>query len=199
MNKEHPFILELLGMVLAIIGAIGMFNAAKEFVYRNRPSPNFVFRGDRFIYTAGDENNQDLVQRLLTAEMHYLLQKDQEAIDDLTQAIHDHPDYIESYYFRGLIYLSTGDVGNGVIDMQMVVDHSDDPVLRRQAKKEIVMTQLAVLLIAPIVFLGLLAASILFVLNELGVRVLELRRPTIMRLIAACVVWIASFIFLVLH
>jgi tetratricopeptide (TPR) repeat protein len=126
-----------------------MLTSAREFVYRDRPLSNVAFRGDPFIFTLIKQYNDALLNELSAAETQYLLHHDQSAIHGLTQTINDYPDYIETYYFRGLIYLSTGDIRNGIIDLQRVVDRSNDPQLRMQAKREIVMAQLATLLMTP--------------------------------------------------
>jgi hypothetical protein len=199
MNKTAFTIWEFIGLILSLIGLIGLFQTASEIIYRQRPLTGFMIERDDFLAMMKNGNDKSLLEQLLMLDMNHGMDKDPDMLlGGLTQIIHEYPDYLKGYYFRGLIYLSAGRVADGIADMQVVIKQSGDSTLRRQARKEIALARFAQV-ITPIPFLGLIAAVLFYVLKWA-----ELIDPSwlvkkISFLIGAGIVWVMSFLFLLLH
>jgi len=198
MNKSITFILEFLGLIGTIMSMVGLFQSAAEIVYRREPIFSSMLINEHTLAMFKNDTDKDLQEQLLTIDVNSFIYNDPESVlNELTQILREHPDYFRGYYDRGLIHLSAGRIDAGVEDLQVVIQQSEDVNLRQQASREISLARIAPVL-APIPFLGLAGVAILFIANLAGVK-LQPSSRTIKVFIAAFVLWVASFTFLLLH
>ena len=198
MKKAVLFILELAGLIGAILGFIGLVSSAGEIQYRREPPIGFIVGDDDFAAMVHREEERSLLELLLKADMDYMMGNDGAAIQDLTQVIQSHPGFAKGYYFRGIFYLSKGGIQAGISDLRSVLEISRDTELRRQAEREILLAQIAQVL-TPIVYLGLVGYVAFFIANRVGVKIAEWQQPVKVSIFAACALWVCSLIFLLFH
>lgn len=198
MNKTTTFIFELFGFISTVMGMVGLFQSANEIMYRREPIISSMLLNGNILAMVNNDNDKDLLEQLLTIDMNNIMYNDPDKVlNELTRIIHEHPNYFKGYYDRSLIHLSAGRVDEGIADMQVVMKQSNDLNLRQQARKEILLARIARVL-APVPFLGLACVAILFMSLLAGVTLLPSLR-TIRVIIAAFIIWAASFIFLLIH
>jgi hypothetical protein len=198
MKKTVSVFFELVALVVTLTGIIGLFTKAGEVIYRQRPPTGFIAMDTDFLSMSRNGKTNPLFRLLLAADQDHMLDKDGEALRELTRVIQDFPEYTKSHYYRGLIYLSNGYVEEGVADLQVVVEKSSDPELRRQADREILLARIAQAL-TPFPFLGLALFAALFIAVRLGVKFTKWSRAATIFVVVDCVIWASSLVFLFLH
>jgi hypothetical protein len=197
MSKGAKFVWEFIGLILTLMGIIGMVQSASEFMYRRQPSLDVAFQPD-FLALIKTEADKDFFRQLVHLDLNFVTEETPEgALNDLTRMIAHFPTYLNGYYFRGQLYLSMGRVEDGVADMQLVIEKSEDPRLRRQARNEITLARLAQL-ITPVPFLGMPVVALVIIADFMGIKVFSSLR-SIKIFIVAFIIVVLSFIFLFLH
>jgi hypothetical protein len=199
MNKSASLVWELIGLVLTIMGIIGMVQSAGDFMYRRQPTTDIRFEQD-FLAMIQTESDREFFEQLVAPDLNLSFSASrtpEKALDDLTQILARYPAYSKGYLVRGQTYLSQGQIPAGIEDMQVVIEQSNDPTLRRGARTEIVLARLAQVL-TPIPFLGLTGIGLLLVADFVGINVLSWLR-SLKAFIVAFVIMGLSLLFLVLH
>ena len=199
MNKPASFVWELIGLIVTILGIIGMAQSAADFIYRRQPSTDVRFEQD-FLAMIQTESDREFFEQLVAPDLNLSFgasRTPEKARDELTQILARYPAYGKGYLVRGQMYLSQGQILAGIADMQVVIEQSNDPTLRRAARREIILARLAQVL-TPIPFLGLSGIGLLIVANFVGINVFSSLR-SIKVLIVAFVITALSLIFLLLH
>jgi hypothetical protein len=141
MNKPASFVWELIGLILTIMGIIGMAQAAGDFMDRRQPRTDVRFEQD-FLAMIQTESDREFFEQLVAADLNLNFgarRTPQKALDELTQIIARYPAYSKGYLVRGQMYLSQGQIPAGIEDMQVVIEQSNDPTLRRGARTEIIL------------------------------------------------------------
>ncbi len=197
MNKTASFTWKFIGLILTLMGIIGMVGSANEFMYRRQPDMDFAFQPD-FLALIKTEADKEIFKQLVHLDLNFVVEETPDsALNDLTRMIAHFPAYLKGYYFRGQLYFSMGHFEDGVADMQMVINQSEDPRLRRQARNEITLARLAQVL-TPLPFLGLAGTALFFISDFVGMRILSSLR-SIKVFVVVSMIWVLSLIFLFLH
>ena len=197
-KSTFRLIFEVLGLIGTVMSMVGLFQSATEIIYRREPNYSSMLINEDTLAMLNNDHDKDLLQQWLTVELNTFIYNDPESVLKLlTQLIDEHPDYVRGYYDRGLIHLSAGRIAEGIENLQVVIQQADDMNLRGQANKEITLARIARLL-TPIPFLGLAGVAILLLASLAGVKFQPSAR-TVKVFIAAFVLWVASFSFLMLH
>jgi hypothetical protein len=199
MNKPASFLWEFIGLILTIIGIIGMAQSAGDLRYRRQPTTDLRFEQD-FLAMIQTESDREFFAELVAPDLDLSFgasRTPEKALHELTQIIARYPAYHKGYFVRGQMYLSKGQILAGIEDMQVVIEQSNDPTLRRGARTEIILARLAPVL-TPIPFLGLTGIGLLIVADFVGINRLSSLR-SIKAFIVAFVIMALSLLFLVLH
>lgn len=197
MNKAATFVWEFIGLILTLMGIIGMVESASEFIYRRQPNLDLLTQID-FLALIKTQDDQEFFKQLVMPNMNFEVHETPDKVlNDLGQIIDHYPTYMKAYYFRGQIYLSMGHVQDGIADMQVVIEQSKDPKLRRQARTEIILARLAQIL-TPIPFLGLASIALVIIADFVGMKVFSSMR-SIKIFITAFIIFVFSFVLLFLH
>jgi hypothetical protein len=197
MNRAATFVWEFIGLILTVMGIIGMVQSAGEFMYRRQPSLDVAFQPD-FLALIQTEADKEFFKQLVHLDLNFVTEETPEqALNDLTRMIAHFPAYLKGYYFRGQVYLSMGHVEDGIADMQVVIEQSEDAGLRRQARNEITLARLAQM-VTPIPFLGLAGMALFFISDFMGIKVFSSLR-SIKVFIMVFIILVFFIIFLFLH
>jgi hypothetical protein len=189
---------ELYGLISTLIGLIGFIVAINEIQYRRRPDLSFLVTGDDFKEMALGGNDKPLTVQIINVETAYIMHNDQDVVSELTRITKDYPQYMNGYYSRGLIYLSKGNIEQGVADMQVVAKLSIKARLRQQAAEEIALARLAQVL-TPLAFMGTIGIAMLYILATVGMKRSPWARSLWTAFKVISILFGVSFFFLLFH
>jgi hypothetical protein len=190
--------LEFYSFISTIAGLIGFIVMINEIQYRGRPDLSFLIEGDDFKEMLVGGNDRSFAVQIINVEDAYIMHDDPDLVNRLTQIIEAHPDYINAYYARGLMYLSHGYIEQGIADLQVVARRSVQPELRRQAAREIALAQLAQV-VTPLAYVGTIGMAMLFISATFRMGGSSWARLRLVALIVVGILFVGSFLFLLIH
>ncbi len=198
MKKTFVVGLEFIDFILTLAGIIGLLTTIFESQYRDRPDLTILVDTNNFAEMAQDTTIKPIIEQVATVEIDYIYHKDFEAVNDLSKIIKDHPDYIPTYYFRGLIYLSQGYIDQGVTDLRKVKQYSLDADIRQNATKEIFLARLAQVL-TPLGIISTLCLAVIFILARNNKKGSPWALPLLYAFVVIGILFSVSLIFLLTH
>jgi tetratricopeptide (TPR) repeat protein len=173
------------GIVLAIVGIIEAIGLTFDILPRQAPLPTLT---QDHILRARTEPGY---QSYMWAVTNCLTGDYDKAIKQLTETIELEPTFAEAYYYRGLVYIHLGRLERGVADLETVVELTPHLGLRRDARKELLLTRMADVLV-PVHFVSLLGIVILMLVGE------KARRFTVVAIMDV-LVYLFTAVFFLLH
>ena len=133
---------------------------------------------------------------LLAADCYLSRNKPQQALEFLDIAVQLDDNQVESWYYRGLLYLSLNQNGQGQSSLRQALNATSDAVWRIRIKRELFFSTLNVW--APLPFaVGTIFIVGLEIAKNLGLEISSKKWAVI--LIGISVIWAVSFVFISIY